>query len=293
MEEAEYCDRLALDEPRQARRPGHPGRTAREHGRADAADGTDDAPRAVPALAGAAGVLEASTLRPRRPGGRCEAMRRGRALTAHRRLPGIVCRAIERIEPSLEDVFVARVRRAGGADDRMTTATLQSAGRAVSARAALAVARKECLQLRRDRRSLALAFLLPPSCCYCSSATRSARTSRISRWRSSTRTDTPEAAQLIAAFERSGYFAMVARPDGYRGARTADGPGRRSAWRWSSRGASPRTRLPDAPAPVEVLLDGSDAKTATVARGYAEAIAREFSSDGAAAAPGRAAPAVR
>jgi ABC-2 type transport system ATP-binding protein len=116
MEEAEYCHRLAL----------------MNRGRLIALDSpatlrgsmvepllelrTDDAPRAVEAVKGLSGVLEASMY--------------GRALhvlVSDERAAkpvlsealagaGLTLRSLRRIEPALEDVFVARVRAAGGVE---------------------------------------------------------------------------------------------------------------------------------------------------------------------------------
>jgi len=115
MEEAEYCNRLALmnrgrlialDTPRGLR------------GRAMAPIfelRTDDAPRAVEALAGAPGVLETAmfgrnlhiTVEEREGG--ADVVRR--TLTA----AGREIRNLHPVEPSLEDVFVSLVRAEGGA----------------------------------------------------------------------------------------------------------------------------------------------------------------------------------
>jgi len=114
MEEAEYCHRLALM---------HRGRLIALDSpaalRASMAEPllelrTDDAPRAVEAVAGLPGVLEASMY------GRDLHVLVGDETEARPLLAdalaraGLVVRSIRRIEPALEDVFVARVREAGG-----------------------------------------------------------------------------------------------------------------------------------------------------------------------------------
>lgn len=115
MEEAEYCDRLAmmnrgaliaLDTPAQLRA------ALREPLlRVD----TERAAEALAALEGAPGVIDAAMF------GRAlhvvvvdEAAGR-EVVRARLRDAGLAAGAIERIAPSLEDVFVALVRRAGGA----------------------------------------------------------------------------------------------------------------------------------------------------------------------------------
>jgi ABC-2 type transport system ATP-binding protein len=116
MEEAEYCHRLALM---------HRGRLIVLDSpaalRASMAEPllelrTDDAPRAVEAVAGLPGVLEASMY------GRDLHVLVGDETGARPLLAdalaraGLVVRSIRRIEPALEDVFVARVREAGGVE---------------------------------------------------------------------------------------------------------------------------------------------------------------------------------
>jgi ABC-2 type transport system ATP-binding protein len=115
MEEAEYCDRLALMNRGRLIALGTPEALRAEMTQPIYRVETDDAPRAVAALAGGAGIVDVSLF--------------GRALrlvaddetvagaTVRRLLAagGLACRSIERIAPSLEDVFVSHVRRAGGA----------------------------------------------------------------------------------------------------------------------------------------------------------------------------------
>lgn len=139
-----------------------------------------------------------------------------------------------------------------------------------------AMARKEFLQLRRDTRSLALAFLLPLVMLVLFGY---AITTEVEDIQAAVvdHDRTPESRQFIEAFERSGYFVMVERPESERALeplidRGAIRVGMVIPRRFASDLAAGRS------APIELLLDGSDAKTATVARGYADAIAREFSS---------------
>jgi ABC-2 type transport system ATP-binding protein len=116
MEEAEYCHRLAL----------------MNRGRLIALDSpatlrgsmvepllelrTDDAPRAVEAVKGLSGVLEASMY------GRAlhvlvsDERAAKPALSEALAGAGLTLRSLRRIEPALEDVFVARVRAAGGVE---------------------------------------------------------------------------------------------------------------------------------------------------------------------------------
>jgi ABC-2 type transport system ATP-binding protein len=76
---------------------------------------TSDAPRAVAALAGVDGILDASLF------GRAlrvvvtEAEAAIATIRARIEGAGLACRSVEIVAPSLEDVFVSRVKRAGGA----------------------------------------------------------------------------------------------------------------------------------------------------------------------------------
>ncbi|MFN8574122.1 MAG: ABC transporter permease [Gemmatimonadaceae bacterium] len=138
-----------------------------------------------------------------------------------------------------------------------------------------AMARKEFLQLRRDTRSLALAFLLPLLMLILFGY---AITTEVENIQAAVvdYDRTPESRQLIEAFERSGYFTMVAKPESEREIEPLVDKGTIRIGlviprRFAADLAAGRL------ATVELLLDGSDAKTATVARGYADAIAKEFS----------------
>ncbi len=115
MEEAEYCHRLALmnrgrlialDTPDALRRATQdPILEVR----------VDDSPRATEALQGAPGILEAAMF------GRALHVAVLDAAAARESLPallaseGIAVKGIEQVTPSLEDVFVSRVRAEGGA----------------------------------------------------------------------------------------------------------------------------------------------------------------------------------
>ena len=140
-----------------------------------------------------------------------------------------------------------------------------------------AMARKEAIQLRRDARSLGLAFLLPLIMLVLFGY---AITTDVERIQTAIvdRDHTPESRALTAAFAGSSYFTVKYTPQN---AAEIDElidlakvrvaiviPERFSVDLRAGR-----------PAPVELLLDGSDAKTANVARGYADAIARTFSNN--------------
>jgi ABC-2 type transport system ATP-binding protein len=113
MEEAEYCHRLALMHGGRIIAMDSPGalKASMEEPLFEIA--TDDAARAVEALRVSQGILEASMYG-----------REVHAVVADEKwgrehLPvlltraGLECRSLRPIAPSLEDVFVSRVRRAG------------------------------------------------------------------------------------------------------------------------------------------------------------------------------------
>ena len=115
MEEAEYCDRLALMNRGKLVALGTP-RELRD-GMSEPVlrvDASDPA-RAVAALAGTEGVYDASLF------GRmlrvvvAEASHATALIRARLEASGLTCRSVDVVSPSLEDVFVSRVRHAGGA----------------------------------------------------------------------------------------------------------------------------------------------------------------------------------
>ncbi len=139
----------------------------------------------------------------------------------------------------------------------------------------LAMASKEWIQIRRDGRSLGLAFALPAILLYLFGVAITTDVTNI-KMAVLDRDHTVRSRALIDAFGQSGYFdvnQILTR------AEEAEGVIDRGTVRMVL--VIPERFAADfdagRPAPVEVLLDGSDAKTANVARGYADAIARTFS----------------
>ncbi len=140
-----------------------------------------------------------------------------------------------------------------------------------------AMARKEWIQLKRDPRSMILAFVLPLFLLLffgyaitwdvdnLSLAVMDGSATRTSR-------------ELVQAFEASGYFTVTDRPATVAAMDEALLRGRvRAAL------VIPPTFASDLkagrPAPVQLLLDGSDANTATIAMNYADAIVQRHSAD--------------
>ncbi len=115
MEEAEYCSRLALMNRGRLIALDRPANLKREMGEPLLEVVTDKPSKAVEALRSVPGVLEAAMF------GRVVHVMVDDEAAATTTIPQVLaaagreCTAIERIAPSLEDVFVARVRREGGA----------------------------------------------------------------------------------------------------------------------------------------------------------------------------------
>jgi ABC-2 type transport system permease protein len=154
----------------------------------------------------------------------------------------------------------------------------------MSPRRLFAVARKETLQLRRDPRSLVLAFVLPLLLLVLFGYAitwdvREIATAALDQDRSD------RSRELLDAFTASGYFRIERHLTGAaeiaplldRGeARLVlvvpPGFARELAGAGAAGGAGG-----SAPAPLQAILDGSDANTATIALGYARGVVAGFS----------------
>ncbi|UCG86626.1 MAG: ABC transporter permease [Gemmatimonadota bacterium] len=150
-----------------------------------------------------------------------------------------------------------------------------------------AVSRKETIQLSRDPRSLALAFVLPMALLLFFGYAISFDVKDI-KMAVLDQNRTQQSRSLVEAFERSGYFRVVSHIDRY-------GDTERLLGRGDARLAlaiPPRFSqdlMAGRPAPVQLLLDGGDANTATIAKNYADAIVTRYS---VAALAGTAAPTI-
>ena len=151
----------------------------------------------------------------------------------------------------------------------------------------LAMARKEALQLRRDRRSLLLAFLLPLLLLVffgyaITLDVRDIALIVVDQDRS------PQSRAFVDAFSASGYFDIVAHSDRYGDAGDALASGHAAVALIVAPEFGSRLESGGRPA-VQLLVDGSDANTATIAQGYADAI---VAARGAVLAPVRQRPAI-
>lgn len=140
---------------------------------------------------------------------------------------------------------------------------------------ALAIARKEALQLRRDPRSLALGFLIPPFLIvfFGYAISFDVDDIRIAVWDADR---TQASARLADAFVASGYFRVVDRLERYPDVTEVLQSGDALAVLAIPRGFA-RDLASGGAAPVQLLVDGSDANTATIAIEYAQGIASAHS----------------
>src|SRR6185295_19640385 len=134
----------------------------------------------------------------------------------------------------------------------------------------LALSRKEVLQLRRDRRSMVLAFLLPLLLLllFGYAISWDVRDIATAVWDAD---QTPQSRALLDAFWASGYFDEVARVDDEATARAALDRGEASVVLVLPRGFA-RDLASGETAMVQALVDGSDANTATIVLAYSRAI---------------------
>jgi ABC-2 type transport system permease protein len=140
----------------------------------------------------------------------------------------------------------------------------------------LAMARKEAIQLRRDPGSLVMAFLLPVVLLIFFGYAISFDVKNI-EMAVLDESGSARSRALIEAFESSGYFNIVAYPAGY-------GDVDQLLERGKVRLALiiPPTfdrDLTVGRAPVQILLDGADANTATISQNYATVIINRYSID--------------
>lgn len=147
----------------------------------------------------------------------------------------------------------------------------------MNGRRLVAIARKETIQLRRDSRSLILAFLIPPFMIlfFGYAITFDVDDIALAVWDGDR---TTASARLVEAFTASGYFSVVERVESHADAGDPVLYGRARATLAIPPGFA-RELAGGGPAPVQLLLDGADANTATIALGYARAIVAAWSAD--------------
>ncbi|MBI4543315.1 MAG: ABC transporter permease, partial [Gemmatimonadetes bacterium] len=138
-----------------------------------------------------------------------------------------------------------------------------------------AVARKEILQLRRDPRSLGMAFVVPAVLVLLfgyviTFDVRDIKMGVLDQDR------TARSRALVEAFAASGYFTVAARLDGSRDAEPLLDRGAVRLVLLIPPGFAARLAA-GAPAPVQALVDGGDANTAAIALNYARGIVAAYS----------------
>ena len=136
----------------------------------------------------------------------------------------------------------------------------------MNARRLWAMSRKEIIQLRRDPRSLALAFILPLVLILFFGYAISLDVKNIAMGVLDL-SQTAESRQLIDAFSSSGYFTLRERLARYGDAEEALGAGRVRLVLVIPPGFR-RDLSAGRMAPVQLLLDGGDANSATIAQTY-------------------------
>lgn len=138
-----------------------------------------------------------------------------------------------------------------------------------------AIARKEALQLKRDSRSLILAFVLPLFMVlfFGYAISWDVTDIRLGVW---DQDGTRASRELAEVFEASGYFSIVERPASYPEVEDGLSHSRVRAVLIIPTGYA-RDLGAGRLVPVQLLLDGSDANTATIAQNYAGAITAQHS----------------
>jgi ABC-2 type transport system permease protein len=141
----------------------------------------------------------------------------------------------------------------------------------------IAIARKEAIQLRRDPRSLALAFLLPAALILFFGYAITFDVNNIDL-AVLDESNTAESRALVDAFTSSGYFTLRHHLTGAGQAEEVLGRGHARLILVIPPDFA-RDLAARRAAPVQLLLDGGDANTATIAQNYAEAIVARYSTD--------------
>lgn len=140
-----------------------------------------------------------------------------------------------------------------------------------------AIARKEFIHVGRDPRSLAMAIAIPLLLLVLFGYALTLDVDHVPLvvWDQS---GTPESREFVARFSASRYFSLVSGARGYRNAEHALDTGRALAALvvpadFAGLLAAGRR------APVQLIVDGSDANTAALATGYARAVAAAYSQE--------------
>ena len=148
------------------------------------------------------------------------------------------------------------------------------------------IAKKEAIQIRRDPRSMALAFALPMLLIVFFGYAISLDIDNVPI-AVVDHAKTQQSQRLIDAFEASGYFNIVERPERIEDVTKLLDVGKvRAALIIPLDFTTGRSR--EEPPQVQLLLDGADANTATIVQNYADAITARYGAEllGASSIPG-------
>ncbi len=155
--------------------------------------------------------------------------------------------------------------------------TISRTGSGIRLRRLAAVARKEFIHVLRDPRALGIAIVLPMIMLMIFGYALTMDLDRVplAVWDQSR---TPQSRELVGRFQGSRYFSLVARPETYREVEASLARGETMMALvipvdFGRRVASGRK------AEVQVLADGSDANTTTLALSYADAIVQGYSQE--------------
>lgn len=138
-----------------------------------------------------------------------------------------------------------------------------------------AVARKECIHVLRDPRALGISLGLPLVLLLLFGYALTLDVDRVplAVWDQS---GTTQSRELVSRFEGSCYFSLVERASDYRDVESGLDHGRTMMALVIPREFG-RKVATEQPVKVQILADGSDANTTTLALGYAESIVRNYS----------------
>ena len=137
-----------------------------------------------------------------------------------------------------------------------------------------AIARKEFIQIRRDRLSLAIAFLMPVMQLFIYGYAITFDVNNITTVVYDQDKSSLSRA-LVAQFRESGYFTVVASVDGYEAIDAALEAGKARVALTIPHDFSKKIRT-ERNTSLEVIVDGSDSNTATIAEGYIAAISQRY-----------------
>ena len=142
-------------------------------------------------------------------------------------------------------------------------------------RRVLAIARKEYIQIRRDPRSLGMAIAMPMLLLVLFGYALTLDVDRVPLvvWDQS---GTPASRELISRFAGSRYFSLRGYVQNYRDVERAIDSGETLMALVVPRDFAGQVES-GRPAAVQIIADGSDSNTATIAIGYAEAVVETYS----------------